>query len=62
MKMGTLLAIVLFGLVTLAHLLRLLLSTEIVIENWQVPMWVSLLGVIVPATVALLLFRESRHV
>ena len=60
MKTGTFIAVVLFALVALAHLLRLAMSTEIMIENWQVPMWMSVLGVIVPAGVALLLFKESR--
>ena len=59
MKTGTLLAIVLLTLVALAHLLRLIMSIEVVIENWQVPIWISMVGVIVPAALALLLFRES---
>ena len=61
MKTGTLIAFVLFILVALAHSLRLLMSTQIMIENWQVPMWISVLGVIVPAGVALLLYKESRN-
>ena len=61
MKTGTLLAIVLFTLVALAHVLRLIMSTEIMVENWQVPLWVSVLGVLVPAGAAFLLFKESRE-
>ena len=61
MKTGTWLAILLLILVAVAHMLRLVMSTEIMIENWQVPMWVSVLAVIVTVGVAFLLFRESRN-
>ena len=60
MKTGSLLAIVLFVLVALAHAARLIMSMEITVENWVVPMWISALGVVVPATVAILLFRELK--
>lgn len=50
-----------FTLVALVHLLRLVMSTEVMIENWQVPMWTSVLGAIVPAGIALLLLKESRN-
>lgn len=61
MKTGTLLAIGVLDLVAMAHLLRLLMSTEITIENWQVPMWVSVAGIIIPAAIAFLLLIESRN-
>lgn len=61
MKTGTRVAIFVFILVALAHLLRLIMSTEVMIENWQVPMWVSVLGAIIPAGIVLLLMKESRN-
>jgi len=60
MKIGSLLAIVIFVLVALAHLLRLVYSTEITIDGAVIPQWVSVPGLIVPAIVAYLLWRESR--
>ena len=60
MKTGTLLAIVLFALVALAHALRLIMSVEVTVENWSVPMWVSALGFVVPSLVAYLLYRETQ--
>jgi hypothetical protein len=58
MKTGTSLAIALFTLVALAHLLRLLTGAQITLNGQAVPQWVSLLGVVVPAGVAWLLWRE----
>ena len=61
MKTGTLLAIALLLLVALAHALRVIMGTAVVIENWQVPILISVLGVIVPVGIATLLFRESKN-
>jgi len=60
MKTGSLLATIVFVLVALAHLLRLLTQSEITVNGMPLPLWVSVLGVIVPGGIALLLIRESR--
>jgi uncharacterized membrane protein len=60
MKTGTLLAIVLFTLVALAHLLRLVLGTEVIVAGTVVPQWVSAVAVVVPGVLAWLLWKESR--
>jgi len=60
MKTGIKLAITLFSLVAIAHLLRLLYATPITVSNWDVPQWISLLGVVVPAGIAWMLWRESK--
>lgn len=58
MKTGSLLAIILLSLVALAHLLRLLTQSEITLNGALVPMWASILGVVIPGGIALLLLRE----
>jgi len=58
MKTGSLLATIVFVLVALAHLLRLLTQSEITVNGMPLPLWVSVLGVIVPGGIALLLIRE----
>jgi hypothetical protein len=58
MKTGTLLAIAIFTLVALAHLLRLLTGAEITLNGAVVPQWVSALGIVVPAGLAWLLWRQ----
>ena len=60
MKIGSLLAIVVLSLVAFAHLLRLIDGTEIIARGEIVPLWVSAFGVVVPALVAMLLWKESR--
>jgi uncharacterized membrane protein len=60
MKTGTLLAIILFTLVAMAHLLRLVLGTEVIVADTPVPQWVSVVAVVVPAGIAWLLWKESK--
>lgn len=60
MKTGSKLAITLFSLVAIAHLLRLLYATPITVSDWDVPQWISLIGVVVPGGVAWMLWRESK--
>ena len=48
MKTGSMLAILLFTLVAIAHLLRVLGGVEVTVGDWSIPQWVSVGGVIVP--------------
>ena len=61
MKTGSLIAIILFIVVALAHLYRVLTGTEVIIAGDTIPQWISVPGVIVPALVAWLLYRESKE-
>ena len=58
MKLGSTLAMVLMLLVALAHALRLLFRIDVTAGDFDVPAWVSVVGIIVPVGVALLLWRE----
>jgi len=60
MKIGSKLAIVLLAIVALAHLLRLLTQAEITVNGTTIPQWASLAGVLVPGTIAWLLWRGRR--
>jgi hypothetical protein len=60
MKTGSLLAVIVFVLVAIAHLLRVVSGTEVVIGGVDIPQWVSILGVIVPGLIAWLLWKESK--
>ncbi|MDX1460616.1 MAG: hypothetical protein R3348_06115 [Xanthomonadales bacterium] len=60
MKTGSKLAIFLFTLVAVAHAWRVVAAIPVLVGTWQVPMWVSLLGILVPGLVALQLWKESR--
>jgi hypothetical protein len=58
-KPASLFAIIVFALVAAAHLLRLVCHTEVLIGGAIIPMWASVLGLIVPGALAVALWRES---
>jgi len=60
MKPAALLSTVLLGVVALAHLLRLMLRIQVVAAGMEIPMWVSVIGFLVPAALAAALWRESQ--
>ena len=60
MKMGSLLAVIIFILVAVAHLMRIVGGTEIVIGGNNIPLWISVVGVVVPGLVAWLRWKESK--
>jgi hypothetical protein len=59
MKPVSLVAVVVFSAVALAHLLRLAFQVEILIGGARIPMWVSLVGLVVPVALAVGLWREA---
>ncbi len=60
MKTGSLLAVIVFILVAIAHLMRIVSGTEIVIGGNNIPQWISVVAVIVPGLIAWLLWKESK--
>jgi hypothetical protein len=52
----------LFGLIALGHLLRLLYRVPAELGQWVVPLWVSVIGLLLPAALALWAFRLVRRV
>jgi putative flippase GtrA len=51
---------VIFGLISLIHLLRILLTVEITIAGYLIPIWVSWAGFIVAFILSLLMFMARR--
>ena len=60
MKPFTTLAAFIFAIMALVHLYRLLRPFEVIIGGWTAPLWISFVGVAVPALLAIMLCRESR--
>ena len=58
MKAGSILAILVFIIVAIAHLVRLSDGIIVTVGDWTVPQWVSIVGVIVPGTIAFMLWKE----
>ncbi len=51
---------VLFALVALAHLLRILYGMSVQVDQMDVPMFVSWIGLVVPGALAVWAFRINR--
>ena len=60
MKPFTTIAIVIFSLMAALHMLRLIFGWEAVIDGLVIPMWASLVGLIIAGGLAVMLWRESR--
>lgn len=60
MKTGSLLAIIVFVIVAIAHLWRLVTGAEVTLNGATVPQWVSVVGVVLPGLIAYLLWQESK--
>ncbi len=52
----------LFGLIALGHLLRLVYRVPAELGDWVVPLWVSVIGLLLPAALAIWAFRLVRQV
>ena len=60
MKPFTTIAIAVFSLVAALHVLRLIFGWEAVINGMVIPMWVSVVGVLIAGGLTVMLWRESR--
>jgi hypothetical protein len=60
MKPFTVVAIVVFILVSLLHLLRYFLGWEVMVNTATIPMWVSLPGFVIAGGLAFMLWREMK--
>ncbi len=67
MKPAATVAIVVFTLVAGVHLARIVLDWKVIVGEsvvavggTSIPMWVSYLGAVIPAALAVMLWRESR--
>ena len=59
MKTGSKLSIVVFVVVAISHLLRLVGDVGVMVDDYVVPQWVSVLGIIIPGTLAWMLWKEG---
>ncbi len=56
----TTITVILFALLSFMHLLRLVLGWDISIAGTVIPMWASVLGVLISTGLALMLWREAH--
>jgi hypothetical protein len=60
-KPFTMLAVVIFAVMALLHAYRLVTHFHIVLGSHDIPMWCSYIGVLVPALLAFMIYRESKR-
>lgn len=60
-KPFTMLAAAIFALIALAHAYRLATGCEVVVNGTTVPMWLSWVGLVVAAGLAVMVWREARR-
>lgn len=60
MKPVTTIVLILLIAISIAHLLRLILQVNVVANGVNIPVWLSILGCIIPAILAFMLYRENR--
>jgi hypothetical protein len=60
-KPFTMLAVVIFAVIALLHAYRLVTHFHVVLGSHDIPMWVSYVGVLIPALLAFMIYRESKR-
>jgi hypothetical protein len=60
MKPFTTIAVAIFTLMAIVHLLRLAFVWEVVVTGFVIPVWWSAIGIVVTGGLALMVWREAR--
>jgi hypothetical protein len=61
MKPFSLIAALVFGLVSLMQLLRVILGWSVVINGFAIPLWASAVACLIAAMLAVMVWREARQ-
>ena len=60
MKPFTTIAVAIFTLMAVVHLLRLAFGWEVVVTGYVIPVWWSAIGIVVAGGLALMVWREAH--
>jgi protein-S-isoprenylcysteine O-methyltransferase Ste14 len=60
-KPFTFIAVLVFALIAIVHVLRLVFGWEVTLNAAVVPMWVSVIGLLIAGALAVALWWESRQ-
>ncbi len=60
MKPFTTIAVAIFTLMAIVHLLRLAFGWEVVVTGYVIPVWWSAIGIVVAGGLALMVWREAH--
>ncbi|MEK6862518.1 MAG: hypothetical protein AABY07_11255 [Nanoarchaeota archaeon] len=53
--------VLIFGLIALLHLIRIIYSIPARFGNWDAPMWVSWVAILIAGYLAILLWRNAKR-
>jgi cbb3-type cytochrome oxidase subunit 3 len=60
MKPFTTIAILIFSLIAVAHLLRIVFAWEVIANGIPIPLWPSAVAAVISGVLAYMLWRENR--
>jgi len=60
MKPFTIIAVIFFAIISILHVLRLIFGWEANINGMTIPMWISILGALVSAVLAVMVWKEKK--
>ena len=60
MKPFTTIAVIIFAVICVVHVLRLVFGWSANINGTEIPIWISAVGAIVSALISIMLWKENR--
>ena len=60
MKTFSTIAVILFGLIAVVHVVRLIVGFQVIIGSHTVPIWASMVGAVVFAFLSYALWKEAK--
>lgn len=60
MKPFTTIAVIVFAVICVFHILRLVLGWEAEVNHMVIPLWISIAGALVSGLMAVMLWKESK--
>ena len=61
MKPFTTIAVIIFTLIAIVHLIRLFVGWEVTVVGFVIPVWWSALGLVIAGGLALMVWREAKR-
>ena len=60
MKPFTTIAVIVFALICLVHIIRLIMGWEVRVNNIDIPSWVSIVGALISGLLPVMLWKENK--
>lgn len=60
MKPFTTIAVIVFAIICVFHIVRLIFGWEATINHMVIPMWISIVGALISGLLAVMLWKENK--